>query len=122
MKKRITTLFLLLFLAIPCFSEEFTLGMIQQRLHQGMSQAEVVTCLGAPNMVTKNAEGCETWVYDKISHSTSEVYHRSWVFLFLTGRRKGCKNVETSDKTITVTLNFDRNSCLQTFTYNTSNF
>lgn len=122
MKKYFTTLLLFLCLATPSFCEEFTLGMIQQRIHQGMSQAEVVTCLGSPNLVTKNMEGCETWVYDKKSQSTKEIYNRKWYFLFLKGRRNGCKSTEISQKAITVTLNFGLNSCLESFSYSSTDF
>lgn len=122
MKKSFTTLLLLIFLAIPCFSEEFTLGMVQQRIHIGMPQSEVVSCLGAPNMVTKGAEGLETWIYDKISQTTKETYNKHWFWLLITGRRKGCKKTETSQKTITVVLNFDENACLESCIYKTSNF
>lgn len=122
MKKSFATLLMWLLLTLPCLSGEFTLGTIQQNIHSGMSQTEVVSCLGAPNMVTKDACGCETWIYNKISQSTTEVYNRKWYFLFLFGRRKGCKNTETSQKTITVTLNFNKDSCLECFTYNASSF
>lgn len=121
MKKIFATLFLILFLAIPCFSQDFTLGTVQKSLYAGMSQAEVVTCLGAPNMVVKNSEGCETWVYENKSQFTKETYHKSWLWLLVFGRRKGCQSTETSQKSITVTLNFNANSCLENYTYNASN-
>ena len=122
MKKSFATLLLFVFLAIPCFSEEFTLGMVQQHIHTGMHQSEVVACLGAPNMVTKCAEGQETWTYDKISQTTKETYNKKWYFFFLFGKRKGCKKTEKSEKTITVVLNFDQNCCLETFMYKSSSF
>ena len=46
---------------------KLTLGKVQQTLKKGMSQGEIVVELGSPNMVTADAEGLETWVYDKIS-------------------------------------------------------
>lgn len=122
MKKKITSLFILLFLAAPGFSEEFTLGMAQQCLHPGMSQSEIVCCLGAPNLITKNAQGCETWVYDKKSQSTTETCCRKWYWIFFKGKRKGCNSTETSQKALTVTINFDKNSCLEDFSYNSSSF
>lgn len=122
MKISLATLLLSLFLAVPCFSEEFTLGMVQQSIHTGMAQADVVSCLGSPNMVTKGYEGCETWVYDKISQSTSEHYNKKWYWLLFKGGRKGCKTTETSQKSITVVMNFDKNCCLESFFYKTSNY
>lgn len=121
-KIKLTTLLLFIFLAIPCFSEEFTLGLVQQQLHAGMPQSDIVSCLGAPNMVVKNSEGCETWVYNKTSQSTRETYNKSWFWLLFAGRRKGCQSTETSQKSLTVVLNFNKNACLETFTYNTHNY
>ena len=122
MKKCFAILFLFVFLAIPCFSEEFTLGTVQQSLRQGMAQSEVATCLGAPNIVTKNAEGCETWIYEKTSKSTDTSYDKHWLWLLIFGKSKGSNHSEVSQKTMTVVINFDKDSCLQTFTYNASNF
>ena len=122
MKKSFITLLLLIFLAIPCFSEEFTLGMVQQHIHAGMSQSEVASCLGAPNIVTKGAEGLETWVYDKISQTSKETYHKNWFWFLVTGGRKGCQKTVTSEKTITVVLNFDEHACLENFLYKSSSF
>lgn len=52
-----------------------TLGVVQSSIREGMSQADVASALGSPNIVTTDAEGNETWIYDKIatetSHSTS---------------------------------------------------
>ena len=122
MKKSFAILILLIFLAIPCFSEEFTLGMVQQRIHTGMSQSEVLACLGSPNIVTKSIDGLETWAYDKISQTSHETYNKKWFWMLITGRRKGCMKTETSQKTITVVLNFDKDCCLETFMYKTSSF
>ncbi len=55
--------------------QKMTLGLVQSSISKGMSQADVATTLGSPNMVTQDAEGNETWIYDKIStestHSSS---------------------------------------------------
>ena len=122
MKKNLATLFLFLFFTLTAFCEEFTLGTIQQRLQAGMSQAEVASCIGAPNIVTKNAEGCETWIYEKTSQSNDSNYKKRWFWFLFFGKGDGCKHSESSQKTITVVVNFDKNSCLQTFTYNASSF
>lgn len=46
----------------------FTLGRVQKELQQGQSQAEVVERLGSPNILTRDAEGREAWVYDRVSN------------------------------------------------------
>lgn len=118
MKKSFVTVFLLLFLAVPCFCEELTLGEIQQNIYTGMPQSDIISAFGAPTMVTKDAEGCETWIYDRSSSYTRESYHKSWLWLLIFGRRKGCQDKETSQRTMNLILNFDKNSCLKNFTYN----
>lgn len=54
---------------------KMTLGVVQSSIREGMSQADVATALGSPNIVTTDADGNETWIYDKIaterSHSGS---------------------------------------------------
>jgi len=40
-----------------------------------MSQADVATALGSPNMVTTDAKGNETWIYDKVA--TEKSYSKS---------------------------------------------
>ncbi len=32
-----------------------------------MSQADVASALGSPNIVTRDSEGRETWIYDKVA-------------------------------------------------------
>ncbi|TLD40703.1 MAG: hypothetical protein JETT_3035 [Candidatus Jettenia ecosi] len=57
---------------------EITVGIVQKEIKIGMSQADVAKVLGSPNIVTKDTEGKETWVYDKIateaSYAKSEAY------------------------------------------------
>ena len=48
-----------------------TLGVVQSSIREGMDQATVATTLGSPNIVTTDANGNETWIYDKISTETS---------------------------------------------------
>ena len=48
-----------------------TLGVVQSSIHEGMSQADVATVLGSPNIVTTDAEGNETWIYDKVATEAS---------------------------------------------------
>ena len=48
-----------------------TLGIVQRDIKIGTPQAEVAAVLGSPNIVTQDAEGLETWIYDKVSSITS---------------------------------------------------
>src|SRR5437763_709289 len=46
---------------------EMTLGIVQKEISTGMSQASVAEALGSPNIVTRDDDGMETWIYDKIA-------------------------------------------------------
>ena len=48
-----------------------TVGVVQREIRTGMSPADVATALGSPNIVTRDSEGKETWIYDKIATEAS---------------------------------------------------
>lgn len=50
---------------------ELTAGIVQKEIHIGMSAADVAATLGSPNIVTRDSEGKETWVFDKIATEAS---------------------------------------------------
>ena len=55
----------------PAQERRMTLGVVQSTIREGIDQAAVATALGSPNIVTTDAAGNETWIYDKISTETS---------------------------------------------------
>ena len=141
MFKFLTATFLLVFLShcekevrhSPDNINKLTLGKVQQTLKKGMSQGEIVVALGSPNMVTSDANGLETWVYDKLS---TEVNSNSQKKSFnLLGGVIGSKigvgatggsssknsNTSSSQKTLTVVLKVIEKK-LETYTYNASSF
>ena len=141
MFKFLTATFLLLFLShcekevrhSPDNINKLTLGKVQQTLKKGMSQGEIIVALGSPNMVTSDANGLETWVYDKLS---TEVNSNSQKKSFnLLGGVIGSKigvgatggsssknsNTTSSQKTLTVVMKFIGKK-LETYTYNASSF
>jgi outer membrane protein assembly factor BamE (lipoprotein component of BamABCDE complex) len=42
-----------------------TMGKIRKHIYRGMTEYEVISVLGSPNMVTHKANGTEAWIYDK---------------------------------------------------------
>ena len=112
---------------------KLTLGKVQQTLKKGMSQGEIVVELGSPNMVTADAEGLETWVYDKISTEVNSNSNKKGFNLLggvigskvgvgaTAGASSSASNTSTSQKTLTVILKFIDKK-LETFTYNASSF
>lgn len=115
---------------------EMTLGIVQKDIHVGMSQADVATALGSPNIVTKDSEGNESWIYDKIATEVS--YSKdsggigvgagagigSWRMLLGggAGYSKSAGAVAQTQKTLTIVIKFDDNSMVKTLSYHSSKF
>ena len=116
----------------------FSLGKVQSSVHQGMSQEQVISCLGSPNIVTNDDSGSETWVYDKIAsdaaYSTSSGGggiggHGGGLIgsallggLGSVGGNKSAGAYETSQKTLTVMIKFDRRRQVNAINYHQSKF
>jgi outer membrane protein assembly factor BamE (lipoprotein component of BamABCDE complex) len=123
----------------PPSAERVTIGTVQRSIRKGMYSYEVVEVLGAPNMVTKNTEGCETWVYDKI-HSEYETRTSDGGLSLgiggggLIGRRGGLggglgvgtssakASGVSSERTLTIVIHFDSESRVSDFSYRTTSF
>jgi len=101
---------------------KMSLGVIQKEIKKGMTQTDVTVALGAPNVVTKDAEGKETWVYDRIARTVS--YSGSGLntvlLLGVYENRKSAKDV--SETTLTVVIKFDENHLVESFSYHSSKF
>ena len=133
-KKRMTLAVNLLVISITCGcmsaaqhqqslgstkEREMTLGVVQKEIRVGMSQADVATSLGSPNIVTKDIEGKETWIYDKIA--TDVVYSQSDAGIkFLTVGSSGA--ISKNQRTLTVIIKFDSDGKVRDFSYHTSSF
>ena len=112
----------------------FTLGVVQRALRPGLSQADVAERLGSPSIVTRDADGREAWVYDKVS---SEVETSSgsvglggvgsgaggsfWGLLGI-GAGKRSEKAKSSRKTLTVVIRFSAAGAVETFTWHDSRF
>ena len=109
--------------------QKLTLGTAQRTITQGMAQTEVVTALGSPNIVTKDKEGIETWIYDKFS--TNAAYSTSSggvAGLVIGGGGVGFGNASlaagaasTNQRTLTIIIKF-KDAQVKEFTYNSTAF
>lgn len=113
--------------------EKLTLGVAQREIKVGMSPPDVAKALGSPNMVTKDKEGIETWIYDKIStehaYSTSSGGIAGLVLagggglggggLGSTSQASGASS--RTQRTLTIIIKF-KNSVVSEFTYNSTSF
>jgi hypothetical protein len=48
-------------------TNSITVGKVQRELKTGMPSSDVVSILGSPNIVTRDKNKMEVWIYDKIS-------------------------------------------------------
>ena len=109
--------------------QKLTLGTAQRTIKVGMSQAEVASALGSPNMVTKDKSGIETWIYDKFStdvaYSTSSggvaglVIGSAGAGLGSASQASGASN--RTQRTLTIIIKFE-NAAVKEFTYNSTAF
>ena len=102
--------------------QKLTLGKVQKEIKIGMSQADVATALGSPNIVTKDKEGTEAWVYDKMATevlSSSSNHAGSFIFWTWSGEDSAAKK---SQRTLTVVVKFDKQGGVKDVTYNASSF
>ena len=122
----------------PVQEQQMTLGLVQRNIQVGTPQADVATILGSPNIVTQDADGKETWIYDKVSSITS--YGSSGFGVGVGGLGGGIAgggfgggiaNVgynkngginQSVQKTLTVVLKFDDKHNVSSFTYHMSSF
>jgi outer membrane protein assembly factor BamE (lipoprotein component of BamABCDE complex) len=117
---------------------EMTLGVVQKEIRVGMSQADVATALGSPNIVTKDGNDKEAWVYDKIATEASYSNSSSSVggglgagglagtALILGGvggsYSQNAGAASSTQKTLTVVIKFNNNKQVESFSYHTSKF
>lgn len=125
-------------LTTPIQEQQMTLGLVQRDIKVGTSQADVAQILGSPNIVTQDADGKETWIYDKVSSITS--YGSSGFGVNVggfgggfgwngigggmgnIGYNKNGGTVQSNQKTLTVVLKFDNNHNVSSFSYHMSSF
>lgn len=114
--------------------KNLTVGTVQREIRVGMSNADVVSTLGSPNMVSTDDERREVWVYDKISSEraySSSTGGVNALFLGIAGAAAGglgggvsssAGASSTSQRTLTVIVKFDKEGKVRDFAYHTSRF
>jgi len=122
----------------PVNEQQMTLGIVQRDIKIGTSQTDVASIMGSPNIVTQDADGKETWIYDKVSSITS--YNSSGFGIGIGGGGGGWGShggglglanvgyntnggtVQSVQKTLTVVLKFDDNHNVSSLSYHMSTF
>ncbi len=116
---------------------DMTVGVVQKEIKKGMTMSQVAEALGSPNIVTKDADDLETWIYDKVASEAS--YSRSSVGAgaglggggtpgdgliigLLTGSYSQSAGASArTQKTLTVVIHFTDGK-VSSFSYHTSKF
>ena len=108
-------------------SRNLTLGLVQKEITTGISSIKVIEALGSPNIVKKSPETQgEVWVYDKISYSSNE--SNLGINIGAAGSDvagllgAGNKNSQSSSKSLTVIIKFDKNDTVKDVSYFRSSF
>lgn len=106
----------------PAQDTNMTLGVAQKNVKIGTPQDQVALALGSPNIVTTDSDGKETWIYDKVSSVTSYNSSGFGVGIILAGYSKGKENAQSSQKTLTIVIKFDKTKKVESFQYHMSSF
>lgn len=119
-------------------AERLSIAKVQREIHVGMSSSDVVSILGAPNMVTTDTDRRETWVYDKVA--TEQIYSNSSGGLSLVlgalgiggssaglgaggaGYSSSAGAASVNQRTITIIIKFDNNGNVRDYSYRQSSF
>lgn len=109
--------------------QKLTLGVAQREIKPGMSQAAVAQALGSPNMVTKDRDGVETWIYDRVSSDFAYSTGSGALAGLVIGGSGGgvgaaSQNAGASSRTqrtLTIVIKF-ADSVVKEFTYNSTAF
>jgi outer membrane protein assembly factor BamE (lipoprotein component of BamABCDE complex) len=101
---------------------QMTLGVVQKEIRAGLTQDEVVAALGSPNIVTRDAQGRETWIYDKIASEASYSTKGAYGTVLLVGASTASGVSSQSERTLTVTIKYGPDQRVDTFSYHSSRF
>lgn len=101
---------------------EITAGNVKRFIKKGISGAEVAEALGSPNITTRDDNGRETWVYDKIATEVSYDQSSFGWFVILAGGTQNSGAASQTQRTLTVVIKFDANDKVDTFSYHQSKF
>ena len=101
-------------------SDNISIGKVQREIKIGMSNADVVTALGSPNMVTTDDQRRESWVYDKVSTEAFVSGSSGLRFFWLPKDVKAAGS--TTQKTLTIIIKFDDKGKVRDFAYQSSKF
>jgi len=117
--------------------DKLTVGTVQREIRNGMSGAEVAQALGSPNIVSRDEQGHEVWIYDRIATDTVYSTSEGGVSSLILGGSGGSALIgglaggsgqqstgakSTSQRTLTIIIKFDEAGKVRSFAYHSSRF
>lgn len=103
-----------------------TFGTVQLVVKKGANQTEIMRSLGAPNIVSKDKNGLETWTYDRISRESESRSRSLGLFgnigAFLLGGSGSKNSSSVASKSLTVIITFDNDKSVLDFSYQSLEF
>jgi hypothetical protein len=118
----------------PASETEFTLGLVQKEVSIGMSQADLVAALGSPNVLSRDSQGRECWVYDKFATEARVkgggfgagvggiASPGSTLLLGMVNGYSRSEKATSSQRTLTVVIRFDANGRVESHSFHASRF
>lgn len=107
-------------------TSKLTLGLAQSTVTKGANQSEIIKVLGAPNIISKDKSGNETWTYDRISRDaqsnsrTGAGFGALFGWVFAAGNSSSSSSM--SNKSLTVIITFDDNKNVIDYAYQSLEF
>jgi len=130
--KNYITMLITLFVVSGCSNapnettSKLTLGLVQSTVTKGANQTDITKVLGAPNIISKDKQGNETWTYDRISReaqsSSGSGVGFGALFGWIFAGGKSSASSSTSNKSLTVIITFDDNKSVIDYAYQSLEF
>lgn len=110
--------------------DRISVAAVQKDIKIGMSSDEVVSILGAPNLVTTDSQRRESWIYDKVSTDTVYAHASGGAGLFgaashllgAAGLSGSSGRSSTNQRTLTIIIKFDNENKVRDYSYRQSSF
>lgn len=89
---------------------------------QGMTQSTLAAVLGSPNIITKDQNGTQTWIYDKITREVAFRQDPDGQWLILEGYERSAAARDKTAKNLMVIVKFDEHECIEKVSCHSSKF
>lgn len=105
----------------PISTSNLTVGVVQKEIKKGMSQSDVATVLGSPNIVSSEGTGEEVWIYDKINTTATYATDSTYGTILLIGGQNSKQTASYSQQTLTIIVKFKEGK-VNEYKYHSSKF